>query len=53
MNRRQADQPALVALAIEARESILALAKAARRQPIDGSTLSIRMQIVFRENISA
>jgi LacI family transcriptional regulator len=37
----------------ETRESIVALAKAARRQPIDSSTLSIRMQIIFRENISA
>ncbi|MBV9300472.1 MAG: LacI family DNA-binding transcriptional regulator [Verrucomicrobia bacterium] len=37
----------------EARESILALTKAARRKPIDVSSLSIPMQIVFRENISA
>jgi LacI family transcriptional regulator len=37
----------------EARESIVALAQAARRQPIDTFALSIRMQIVFRENISA
>jgi LacI family transcriptional regulator len=37
----------------EARESIVALAQAARRQQIDTFALSIRMQIVFRENISA
>jgi LacI family transcriptional regulator len=37
----------------EAHESIAALAKAARRQPINTLSLSIRMQIVFRENISA
>jgi LacI family transcriptional regulator len=37
----------------EARESIIALAKAARRQPINAFALSIRMQIIFRENISA
>ena len=37
----------------EAHESIAALAKAARRQPIDTFSLSVRMQIVFRENISA
>jgi len=37
----------------EARASILTLARAARRQPINEFALSIRMQIVFRENISA
>jgi LacI family transcriptional regulator len=37
----------------EARESIIALANAARRQPINAFALSIRMQIIFRENISA
>lgn len=37
----------------EARESILALAKAVRREPINEFALLIRMQILFRENISA
>jgi LacI family transcriptional regulator len=36
---------------LEARESITALARAARGQPIDRTTWNIGMQVIFRENI--